>query len=147
MIFDTLENRSRYYALNPRMERAFDFLMNIDPNIEPGIHEIEGRDIFVNVMELDLKKPADAKLEVHNEYLDIQFNLTCDETYGWSPRATLEQPQGEFNEATDLQFFDDQPQLYYTLKQGQFTIFFSEDAHAPMIGEGHAKRVIVKVRQ
>ena len=28
MILDSLENRARYYALNPRLEKAFDYLLS-----------------------------------------------------------------------------------------------------------------------
>ena len=30
MILDSLENRARYYALNPRLEKAFDYLLSTD---------------------------------------------------------------------------------------------------------------------
>ena len=41
------------------MKRAFEFLAATDwTAMEPGIHEIEGRDIYANVMERELKKKA-----------------------------------------------------------------------------------------
>ena len=115
--------------------------------MEPGIHELEGRDIYVNVMERELKQRADAKLEVHNEYIDIQVLISGkEESFGWSERKDLSQPQGEFNKEKDIQLFDDEPQTYYTLRPGQFTILFPEDGHAPMVGEGTVRKIIVKVR-
>lgn len=47
----------------------------------------------------------------------------------------------------DIRFFDDEPETFYTLRPGQFTIFFPEDGHAPMIGEGNVRKIIVKVRK
>jgi YhcH/YjgK/YiaL family protein len=116
--------------------------------MEPGIHEIEGRDIYANVMERELKKKGDAKLEVHDAYIDIQLLVTGEaETFGWSERKDLRQPQGAFNAEKDIQFFEDEPQTYYTMRPGQFSVLFPEDGHAPMVGEGVVRKVIVKVRR
>lgn len=149
MIFDSLKNCALYYALNPRLEKAFDAITKTDwEALEPGTHEIDGRDIYVNVMELELKKPAEAKLEVHNAYLDIQVLIRGEkEVFGWSERADVHKPLGEFDAEKDVQLFGDVPQTYYTLRPGQFTILMPEDAHAPMVGEGCVRKIIVKVRK
>ena len=52
----------------------------------------------------------------------------------------------EFDEAKDIQLFTDIPQCFYTVGEGQFSILFPEDGHAPMLGEGHVKKCIFKVR-
>lgn len=58
MILDSLENRARYYALNPRLEKAFDYLLSTDLGALPaGRHAIDGDDVFINVMDVDLKRP------------------------------------------------------------------------------------------
>ena len=94
MIFDSLKNSALYYSLNPRLEKAFGFIASTDwEKMEPGIHELDGKDIYVNVMDTELKKPADAKLEIHNAYLDIQVLVRGErETFGWSERAVLSKP-------------------------------------------------------
>lgn len=149
MILDALKNSALYYSVSPRMEKAFGLIASTDwTALEPGIHELDGRDIFVNVMECDLKQKPDAKLEIHNEYIDIQVLITGrEESFGWSERKDLKLPLGEFSAEKDIQLFDDVPQTYYTLRQGQFTILFPEDGHAPMVGEGHVRKIIVKVRR
>lgn len=148
MILDSLENRARYHALHPRLEEAFDYLQTADLGALPaGRHAIAGDDIFINVMDVDLKRPADAKLEVHDRYLDIQVLVRGErESFGWSQRDRLAQPLGAFDEEKDIRFFDDVPQTYYEVTPGQFTLLFPEDAHAPMVGEGAIRKVIVKVR-
>lgn len=149
MIFDSLKNCALYENVHPRMKRAFEALAQTDwTRAEPGIHEIEGRDIYANVMERGLKKKGDAKLEVHDAYIDIQLLVTGEaETFGWSERRNLRQPQGEFNTEKDIRFFEDEPQTYYTMRPGQFSVFFPEDGHAPMVGEGTVRKVIIKVRR
>ncbi len=149
MIFDSLKNSALYYCMSPRLEKAFGYIASTDwEKMEPGIHELDGRDIYVNVMEPALKKPADAKLEIHDAYIDIQVLIRGEqETFGWSERADLRKPLGAFDAQKDIQLFDDEPQTFYTLRPGQFTILFPEDGHAPMIGEGDVRKIIVKVRR
>lgn len=149
MILDSLKNSALYENVNPRMKKAFALIASTDwTKMEPGIHELDGKDIYVNVMERELKQKSDAKLEVHNEYIDIQVLVTGkEETFGWSERKDLRQPQGAFNAEKDIQFFEDEPQTYYTMRPGQFSVLFPEDGHAPMVGEGVVRKVIVKVRR
>ena len=131
MIFDSLKNSALYYPVSPRLEKAFGFIASTDwETMEPGIHELDG------------------KLEIHDAYIDIQVLIRGEqETFGWSERADLRKPLGEFDAGKDIQFFDDEPQTFYTLRPGQFTILFPEDGHAPMIGEGDVRKIIVKVRR
>ncbi len=149
MILDSLKNAALYYGVSPRMKKAFELMASTDwTTVEPGVHELDGRDIYVNVMERGLKTKEAAKLEVHNDYIDIQMLIAgkC-ESFGWSERCNLKQPQGEFNTEKDIQLFDDVPQTYYTLYPGQFTVLFPEDGHAPMVGEGTVRKIIFKVRK
>ena len=148
MILDTLQNRECYYSLSPRLRTAFEWLDNTDvASLEVGRHSIDGDDIFVNVSELDLRPRSAAALEVHNEYIDIQVVFGGEEEFGWSPRSAVTSPRTEFDVEKDIQFFEDEPQTFYTVREGQFTILMPQDAHAPMLGEGHVRKLIFKVRR
>ena len=70
----------------------------------------------------------------------------CIRDSGWSERAVLSKPLGGFDAEKDIQLFDDEPQTCYTIRPGQFTILMPEDGHAPMVGEGSIRKIIVKVR-
>ena len=55
MIVDSLKNAALYYSVNPRLERAFEYLKRVDlSTLEPGKYEIEGKEIFLNLVERDL---------------------------------------------------------------------------------------------
>jgi beta-galactosidase beta subunit len=43
-------------------------------------------------------------------------------------------------------FYADAPDMYFGLQQNQFVIFFPEDVHAPMIGDGTIKKLVIKVK-
>ncbi len=149
MILDSLKNAALYYGVHPRLERAFELIAANDwATMEPGIHELDGRDIFVNLIVGELKRDEDAKLEVHNEYIDIQILIEGDaEGFGWSERKDLCKPIAEFSTEKDVQLFDDVPQTVYLLRKGQFSILLPEDGHAPMRGNGAVRKIIAKVRK
>lgn len=148
MILDSLRNKQLYYSLSPRIKQAFDWLETVDAKaLATGRHAIDGDNIFVNVSELELRPRSKAALEVHNEYIDIQVVVGGEEEFGWSPREALTQPRGEFDAKNDIGFYEDTPQTFYSLREGQFTILMPQDGHAPMLGSGFVRKLIIKVRR
>ena len=146
MILDSIDNGARYYALHPGLSRVFDFLRTADiASLEPGRHDIDGDNLFVNVSQLELRPLDAAHLEAHNRYIDVQVVVEGEETFGWSERKDCRKPEGEFDTERDILFFSDMPQTFYTMRQGQFTILYPEDAHAPMLGEGKVRKLIFKL--
>lgn len=147
MILDSLKNKAQYAALHPRFQTVFDFIDNNDVAALPcGRHDIDGDNIFVMVQEMDLREIKDARLELHRKYIDIQLLLQGPaEVFGWSEKKDCLTPETDFDEAKDIQLFTDIPQCFYTVAEGQFSILFPEDGHAPMLGEGHVKKCIFKI--
>jgi len=147
MIIDTLSNSGRYLHVNSRFKRAFDWIAQQDlAKLEPGKFPVDGTEVHVSVSQKDGLKTSDAKFEAHNNYIDIQVCLAGKEQMGWKPRSTCTQPVADYNEEKDIIFYKDQPDTYFQLQGGQFVIFFPEDVHAPMIGEGPIKKLVVKVK-
>ena len=146
MIVDAIKNAELYYSLSPRIKQAFDWLAATDiAALEAGRHDIDGNNLFVNVMDVELKPRREAALEVHDRYIDIQIMVGKTEEYGWMERCDCHTPREEFNRERDVQFFLDTPQTFFTLNERQFAIFFPEDAHAPMLGEGSVRKLIFKL--
>lgn len=56
------------------IERALDFLRTTDfRKLEPGVVEIDGKNIFAQIIDLTTRDVAENRPEVHRRYLDIQF--------------------------------------------------------------------------
>ena len=87
-----------------------------------------------------------AKFECHNQHIDIQLCINGNEQIGWKPREGCKTPKGDYNPEKDVQFYSDQPDTFFSLTNGQFAIFFPEDVHAPMIGDGEIKKLVIKVK-
>lgn len=148
MIVDSLKNAELYYGVCPRMKQAFELVAKTDlMSLPEGKSQLDGDDIFVNIMQVELKKPSDAKLEVHNVYADIQILLVGEsEGFGWTERGDLKDESIAFDATKDVAFYNDAHQITFYIRPGQFTILMPEDGHAPMIGEGKVRKAIVKVR-
>jgi len=147
MIIDTLANASKYFNVHPLFEKAFAYISRTDLNsIEMGKYEIEPglKAAFSNKKGMTTEESA-AKFECHNKNIDIQFCINGKETMGWKPRESCVSPKGGYNEEKDVQFYSDSPDMYFQLTNGQFAIFFPEDVHAPMIGDGEIKKLVIKV--
>lgn len=146
MIFSSLSQSFRYAALHPLFRRAFDYIRDTDLHgLAPGRYPLEGDDLIVIVEQAPGKAREAAKLEAHRRYIDIQLVLEGDEAMGWKPLADCLNPVDEHSAEKDIRFFHDAPASWITVPPGHFCIFFPEDAHAPLVGEGVIRKVIFKV--
>ena len=87
-----------------------------------------------------------AKFECHNANIDIQLCIKGVETLGWKSRQDCKSEREPYNAEKDVLFYTDKPDMFFQLTDGQFAIFFPEDVHAPMIGEGEIKKLVIKVK-
>ena len=146
MILSALSQSPRYAALHPLFPRAFDYIRNTDLfALAPGRYNIVRDDLIAIVEQVSAKTKEMAKLEAHRKYIDIQLVLEGDETMGWKPLADCLNPVSEHSMEKDIRFFHDAPASWIAVPPDHFCIFFPEDAHAPLVGNGPIRKVIFKV--
>ncbi len=146
MILANLAEADRYVALHPLFARAFEFLRDTDLQaLAPGKHVVQGEQIFAIVEACQGRTRAEAKLECHRRYIDIQLVLEGIDEMGWKPLAECIDPASDYNEARDIQFFNDAPSSWVATPPGSFCLFFPDDAHAPLVSNGHIRKVVVKI--
>lgn len=148
MIIDTLENAGRYAGVHPLFAQAFAYLNNTDLTaLEDGKYDIsEGLKSIASNKKGKTAAESLAKFECHNKNIDIQFCISGNEQIGWKPRAKCVTPNGEYSDEKDVQFYNDEPDMFFSLTAGQFVILFPEDVHAPMIGDDLIKKLVIKVK-
>lgn len=147
MILDSLQNSAKIEALHPSFKKAFDYIKATDfSKLPAGKIVLDGDNLFISVAEVTGKAREAAKMETHNQYIDIQLPLTKTETMGWTALENCKNELAPYNPDKDITFFADKPSTYVQVEPGQFAIFFPEDGHAPGIGEGDMRKVIVKVK-
>jgi biofilm protein TabA len=148
MIIDSLENAAKYFSVHPLFAKAFEYIQQTDlSNAADGKSDIADglKAIFSNAAG-KTKETSLQKFECHNKNIDIQVCINGHETIGWKPRKKCQSPKGEYSDEKDVLFYDDVPDTYFQLTNNQFAIFFPEDVHAPMIGEGEIKKLVIKVK-
>ena len=132
---------------NPYYAKAIEYIQTQDLNaLENGKHIIDGDNLFVNIVDSNMKTPQQARLEVHDKYIDIQVPLSKEETFGVKPRSECKLPDGEMNTEKDILFYKDPVEETVTMAPGEMVTFGPETAHAPLIGEGVIHKAIFKVR-
>lgn len=147
MIVDVLENLEKYVSLNPLFAEAVNFLKSHDLNaLEISKIELNGKDLVVNVAQTNPKTKEQAKLETHNQFIDIQIPLSGTEIMGYTPAKGCLPADAAYNAEKDITFFDGLSENYIAVKPGMFAIFFPQDGHAPGISSEGVKKVIVKVK-
>jgi len=130
MIIDKLSNLKKYASVHPGIGIAFDFINKMDfVAVEEGRYDLpEG--VFALVNNYKTKAPADAIIECHQKYIDIQMVMKGEEHFGY---AVLDGCEAEpYNEEKDVQELHGEVSLL-KLKPNMFAIFFPDDAHQPAL--------------
>jgi YhcH/YjgK/YiaL family protein len=149
MIVDHLHSAEKYKSLHPLFAKAFDYIASVDLSLlEVGKFDIDGDHLRGIVSDKNGMTAAEstAKFECHNAHIDIQVCIRGKETLGWKPRSSCQEARGEYNTEKDVLFYNDSPDMFFGLTDNQFAIFYPEDVHAPMIGEGSIKKLVIKVK-
>ena len=148
MIFDRLENASRYNTLGPRFKAGFDYLQKTNfALLASGRHEILGSDLFALNQTYPTKPTENGKWEAHRAYADVQYIISGRERMGIAPlsKMTVREP---YNQEKDAALFSGQGQ-FVLLETGDFVIFFPTDVHMPGIAidkPENVRKIVLKVR-
>jgi YhcH/YjgK/YiaL family protein len=148
MIVDQISNSKLYESINPRLAKAFKFLITTDlKKFEPGTFEIDGKEIFAMFSAYETHPVDELKWEAHKKYLDIQVLIEGDEKMGFAPLWSVKEVIS-YNEAKDIAFYTGSGD-FVTLGVGQFVIFMPQDAHQPCIQKDRpapVKKVVIKLQ-
>ena len=148
MIKDRLVNAETYYPLSERLQQGFEWLKAADlETIPDGRYEISGDEVFANVQSYETKD--DAPYEAHRKYIDIQYMVKGLEKVGVSDYSNCSSKE-DYSAAKDVEFLNcDICDSYQILEEGEFLVFYPQDAHQPSLNPDSklsVKKVIVKVQ-
>jgi YhcH/YjgK/YiaL family protein len=148
MIIDSLENSEKYNSVHPLFAQAFEYIKTQDlMTLEDGKYEVaDGIKAIMSSKNGKTEAESLEKFECHQKAIDIQFCISGTETIGWKPISKCHTFKAEYNSEKDVTFYNEKPDMYFQLTDNQFGIFFPEDVHAPMIGEGMIKKLVLKIK-
>lgn len=147
MIIDSIENAERYTLLHPAFPKAFEFLKAaVSEGCENGRVEISGDEIYALINSGPGRKREESLLETHRRYIDIQFILEGEETFGWSPNGEPIASAVPYNEEKDIEFHHGEPRVWFSLTPMTFVIFHAGEAHLPGLSHGMVRKAVVKIK-
>ena len=132
------------------IEKALHFLRTTDfTTLEPGVVEIEGRNIFAQVLDLTTKDLHENRPEVHRRYLDIQFLAWGEEKIGIAIDTGNNEISESLLEQRDIIFYHaSEHESFIEMIPGSYAIFFPQDVHRPACHKTVAtpiRKIVVKV--
>jgi biofilm protein TabA len=147
MIITSIEQLQRYKHLHLGLEKAGEFLRRKDlSTLAEGRCEIDGDKLFALVSNNEGKGQEKARLEAHRKYIDVQFCLTGKDLIGVRPLAECKTVAVAYDETKDIVFFKEPSHEWISIEGDQCAVFFPEDAHAPLAGDGPCKKVVLKIK-
>lgn len=146
IIVDRLENAEKYYTLHPAFEKAFLFLKQKNlKDLPMGRQDLDGNRLYVMISKSPGRKRENVNLEAHRKYIDIQYIVSGTDEMGWRQTDSCTLLAIPYDADKDIMFYRDEPVSRTPVTAGSFTIFFPNDAHAPLIGDGEIYKVVIKV--
>lgn len=146
MILDVLEFSHRWHSIHPEFASAFASLREAWATPPaPGKYVLEPDRLWIIVERGQGRSRADAPLEFHRRFIDIQCVLAGNEEMGWAPLTDESAREVAFDRDRDIGFLTSPARTWFHVHPGQFTIFFPQDAHAPLAGAGPVLKAIAKV--
>jgi biofilm protein TabA len=146
IIIDKLDRAERYFNMHPAFEMAFAFLRRDDlAELPAEKYQIDGDRLFCMISKGHGRSRAEAKLEAHRKYIDIQYVIAGTDEMGWKPTADCKMIGLEYDADKDIMFFKDPPDSWTKVKAGSFVIFFPQDSHAPLVSSGEIHKAVLKV--
>lgn len=149
MIYDKITNYELYAGISNDIRKGLEFLNNVTPDIEKGVHIISPR-VKAIVSEYMTKPVNEYGYEAHKKYIDIQYLISGEEKVCSLPLEYLKVTT-PYNDDKDAAFLEEavvRPQEI-VLGNKYFSIFIPQDGHKPQLCIDTpiiVKKVVVKIQ-
>lgn len=148
MIIDSIGNTEKYFKMHSRFADAFEFLKRDDlKKLPSGRIDLDGDNLYALISNAPGRNRAGALLETHRCYADIQFILEGKETFGWASKEECCYVSVPYDKNKDIEFYQDEPRVWFDLSPGMFVIFNPGEGHLPGVSSGTVHKVVLKVKQ
>lgn len=152
MIYGDWNDYARERPLYPAaLVKALDFLRSADwAAIADGRYDIEGDDLYVNVVSGETAPISKRKAERHFRYADVQYMISGEETMGIARFTERLRVTDDWTDRDALLFEEVENETLLRVQAGQFAVFMPFDVHRPGCAAGNGdpqpvRKAIVKV--
>ena len=149
MVFGNIDNLKEYSFLEDKVKKCFEYAKEHDLlQYEKGSHEIDGDELFVNIVSYTTTTPEERFWEAHKKYLDVHLMLEGTEQIDLNFIQNMQLK--EFVEKDDFLPMDGNKNSSVVLTDGDFLICYPNDGHRTAVQAGDKpetiKKAIFKVR-
>ena len=128
MVFGNIRDLKDYGYLEAEVLKCFEYGKNHDLlSYEKGSHEIDGDNLFVNIVEYETTAPENRFWESHRKYLDLHLMLKGPEQIDVNFIDNMEQK--EFVDEDDFLPLEGEPNSHVVPTEGDFPLCYPKDAH------------------
>lgn len=150
MIFTSIHSNDDFKAYPEVLRKVISYLKENDfVKMEPGVYELQGKDLYVQVFDAETGPVEEKRPESHEDYLDVQFLASGEEKLGFTPN-TGKYEVAEHILERDLIFYKSvENEGFIYAVPGCISIFFPCDIHRPAVAVNDpmtVRKVVVKVR-
>lgn len=149
MIFSSIYAKDVVNTYPAAIQKAIEYLKSNDfAAMEPGLYEIQGREIYAQVMDAVTRPVEEGKPESHEKYVDVQFLVSGRERLGFAPDTGNSEVEERFEERDLILYKSVENESFVEAAPGCYSIFFPADIHRPTLISGEAmtvRKVVVKV--
>ena len=148
MVFGCITNLEEYTFLKEQIKHCFAFANDHDLlAMEKGSYEIDGKELFVNVVEYTTTKAEDRYWEAHKKYLDLHLMLQGCEQIDLNFIQNMQLK--EYVDESDFLPMDGEKNGSVVLTPGDFLICYPSDGHRTAVAVKEAetiKKAIFKIQ-
>lgn len=149
MIFSSIYAEDDFGKYPKAIQTALEYLKANDFNaMETGVYEIQGRQIYAQVMDAETGDISEKRPECHEKYVDVQYLASGRERLGFTPDTGNYEVDERIDEK-DLIFYKSvENEGFIEAVPGCYSIFFPADVHRPAVAADEPmkiRKVVVKV--
>ena len=146
MIIGAKKELNNYKSLNCRIAAAIDFIMLFDENKPDGRYEIDGDNLYANVVTINASKDEKVVFEAHKKYIDLQYVISGSEcmVYAQTEKCSVTK---QYTDDSDYLLLEGNGNKM-VVNKNDFYIVYPFDAHAPghFCGDEKIRKIIVKIK-
>lgn len=149
LIVDHISNCDLYIGNNKSIDRAISCIKEMDfTELKPGMHELDGEELFFNLIEYETKHAEERFWESHKKYIDLHFILEGKEQIGYEQfdRMTIKE---DYNEVDDYFLLEGKLTSTVLLQKNDFMILYPNDVHMTGIKadqQEKVRKVVFKIK-
>ncbi len=149
MIYSSIHLDTNLPMYPKAIQTALAYLKNNDfTKFNPGVYEIQGKDLYAQVFDIVTDKQDVKQPESHNQFIDVQFLVSGKEKIGVSNYKSSYIVKEHIIERDLIYYENVEDETLLEMKPGFFCVFYPDDVHRPAVLNCESmeiRKVVIKI--